>query len=94
MSPAMLRVEFVAGSDIGEAAKEMVRLAGQLQLNVIADFNGVDLMIRPGDTPESLVEAYWRAIEAEKKCEGVVREAPAGGRGLVWKRSAVGAPAR
>ncbi len=94
MSAAKVRVEGSGGTDLGDMAKDMVRLAGQLQLDVIADFNGVALMIHPGDAPESLVDAYWRAIEVEKKCEGAVMEAPARGRGLAWKRTATGAPAR
>ncbi len=58
MSAAKLKVEFWGGTDIGDAAKDMVRLAEQLQCDVTADFNGVTLLIKPGDTPQSLEAAY------------------------------------
>jgi len=57
-------VTFYGGTAIEHAAAEVIRLADLLQVNIHADFNGVLLMGRPGDSATRLVES-WR-VELER----------------------------
>lgn len=56
-------VEFYGGTDIRDAAREIVRLAGILSIAIHADFNGVLLMACPGDLTDGLVEAYHQEVK-------------------------------
>ena len=64
MSQAVyLRVGLFAGTDILDAAKELTRLANFLGITVEAAFNGVLLMVRPGDDIGRLVRNYRAELD-------------------------------
>ena len=51
-------VQCYGGTDIHDAAAELIRLAKFLGVSVHCDFNGVLLMARPGDDAGALAAAY------------------------------------
>lgn len=53
-----LKVEFLAGSEISEAAAELCELADRFGVLLEADFNGTMLLARPGDDWRKLVHQY------------------------------------
>jgi hypothetical protein len=58
---AMLKIEFLAGTDIFDAAEEAVTLSEKLNIGVTFNFNGVDCTMWPGDSPKILKEQYLTA---------------------------------
>jgi hypothetical protein len=54
----MLPVELFAGSDIGDVAKEMCRVATLTGMIAKASFNGVELYAKPNADPADLVRGY------------------------------------
>lgn len=53
-----LRVEFLAGSNISEAAEELCELADRFGVMIEADFNGTPLLARPGYDWRKVVADY------------------------------------
>ena len=53
-----LKVEFLAGCEISEAAAELCELADRFGVLLEADFNGKRLLVRPGSDWRDLVAGY------------------------------------
>lgn len=53
-----IKVEIMGGTMIAEAAAEMIALARRLDALIEGQFNEVSLYVRPGDSPEDVVERY------------------------------------
>ncbi len=53
-----LKVEFLAGCEISEAAAELCELADRFGVLLEADFNGTRLLARPGDDWRKVVGYY------------------------------------
>lgn len=54
-----LKVEFLAGSEISEAAAELCELADRFGVLLEADFNGTRLLARPGDDWRKVSGFYY-----------------------------------
>lgn len=52
------------GTDIQDAADDVIRLANFLGVAVHCDFNGVLLMGRPGDDAKMLTAAYYAELRS------------------------------
>jgi hypothetical protein len=63
---AILAVEFLAGTDIFDAAEEALILATKLNVGVTFKFNGVECTIWPGDSPQVLKEQYLATDNQDK----------------------------
>lgn len=89
-----LHVEVFAGTTVERAASDMIALANQTGVLVVADFNGVKLWARAGNDPKAIAAAY--DVEIQKPAhlyriaqdritptaaEAVARSVPAGGEG-------------
>ncbi len=59
---AMLRIEFLAGTDIFDAGESALNLAERLSVGVMFSFNKVECTIWPGDSPKILQEQYLAAV--------------------------------
>lgn len=62
MSNFFLRLEAIGGTLIDDAAAQAIRIANQLQVTVMFDFNGVSCMACPGDDAKSLVSEAMRIL--------------------------------
>lgn len=67
MSTFFLRLEAIAGTLIDDAAAEAIKIANQLQVTVMFDFNGVSCMACPGDNSKSLASEAMRILNIERK---------------------------
>lgn len=56
----VMEVDALAGSDVHDVARHLCALADKLGVNCKCSFNRVKLVVRPGDDPVRLVEAYFR----------------------------------
>ena len=56
----VLSVRFEGGEDLSDVAAQMCALSSALGCGVETDFNGRDLLVRPGDEP-GIVEAQFEA---------------------------------
>ena len=65
MSDLQIRVEVFAGTAIETACHNMARLASKSECTVVCNFNGVELMMFPGDDPAKLVEEYRKEIKSK-----------------------------
>jgi hypothetical protein len=54
----ILKVDVVAGTDVKDAARQMIGLAGMLGVMIETSFNGVTLLARWDDTPERIAGEY------------------------------------
>jgi hypothetical protein len=60
-----MSLEIIAGTDILEAATDMVRYAKTHDCVVIADFNGIELKVYEFSDPDSVVKYYHLENEAQ-----------------------------
>jgi len=58
MTAVQLRVEPVLGQNIERVAEAMWSLGARLQMEILADFNGVLLIARLGAKPDDIVRLY------------------------------------
>lgn len=63
MNLLTLKLETTVGSRIDDVAGDLCRLAERLVVNCEAEFNGVRLRARPGDSPHDLVWRYHASFE-------------------------------
>ena len=68
--------EALPGDEIFSTVKEMSRLARENNETVTGEFNDQQLLVRPDDDPDDVVEIYWaeckrRREEYEKSPEGI-----------------------
>ena len=61
-----LKVEGIAGTDIKDAAKEMLRLAELLDIMIEMDFNGKQVLAMKGWDLNTIINSYYSQIEALK----------------------------
>ena len=61
----MKRFDPVAGPTIEQAAEQLVAHANEVGENVVGDFNDIDVIARPGDDPQSLVDFYRKKFRGE-----------------------------
>lgn len=61
----ILKVEFMAGTDIDEACKEMCGFADFAGCTIEANFNGVHVWANRGDNSKDLVRAYRRELSSD-----------------------------
>jgi hypothetical protein len=66
MSGIIIKVEALAGSDIGTVCKKLVKLSSLLETTITCDFNGVLLMCRQGDTANALEEDFHRLLRLDR----------------------------
>jgi len=64
---AILRVDFVPGVSIGDAATEAVRLANALGVWVEGSFNGVTFIAQPGGDPGRVAQRWSDECERRRK---------------------------
>lgn len=57
-SNIILRIEFLAGTDIKDAAIDICALANKLGVNVDAKFNDALLLAAPGSDPDVMLKHY------------------------------------
>ena len=60
-----LTVELTAGTEIKDAAKEMMALAVKLDVSVKADFNGIEIFVASYGSEQLLVDNYHRALNGK-----------------------------
>lgn len=65
MSNIYLDIDVLGGTHIHDAIREMVALAGRLQIDIWANLNGIRLCARPGDDPELCVAAWEQGKEGD-----------------------------
>lgn len=58
MTAIVLRVEPAIGQNIQRVAEAMWALGARLQLEVVADFNGTELIARLGAKPDDIIRLY------------------------------------
>lgn len=58
MSDISIHAEAYAGTSIDRACDKLCEVATRINCNLHCDFNGVELIVRPGDDPR-LLEAAW-----------------------------------
>lgn len=54
----------VAGDAIGPTCQELCDLAARIAITVECRFNGVLIIVRPGDSPRAVESAWWKAVES------------------------------
>jgi len=62
-----MEYEIMAGTSIDTAAKEMVKLAASLGETVTGRFNDILLTVNPGDSAQSVTEAFWKQSNARRE---------------------------
>jgi hypothetical protein len=62
-------VEFLPGTHISTACKELIDLANRIGHKILADFNEVTLMAKPGDSPILLEKNYKLESNSKKTCK-------------------------
>lgn len=62
-----LKVELFAGTDVRDAAGDLCELANRVGVLIEADFNGVKLWARPGDSPQKLEDSYYEQLHGDSK---------------------------
>lgn len=66
MNSAIIKVEFLVGTDIRTAAREAARLATQLNLAYVSfKFNGTRVSLGRNCNPDEVAEAYFAAGDYE-----------------------------
>ena len=60
-----LTVELVPGTDIEQAAKDMIALAVKLDVGVKADFNGIDIHAAKNGSASLLINNYHKAVNGD-----------------------------
>jgi len=70
-----LRVELFAGTDIKDATAELCELADRIGALITADFNGVKLWARPGNSPQRLAAAWEREMQRPPTCTASLKTA-------------------
>ncbi|WP_375214283.1 hypothetical protein [Aquabacterium sp.] len=63
---ASINLEIFAGETIEHACAEAVRLADMLGVVAKFDFNGVNVMAKPGVCPKSLAEAWHVELRSDR----------------------------
>lgn len=58
MSDILLKVEVMAGAEIGKASKQICDLAKKLGINVEFDFNGQSIIVRPDSIAKDVHDKY------------------------------------
>lgn len=73
---AGLKVEFMAGTSLTEAAKDLAAAAKASNQVVHGDFNGTKLTAKPGDAPETVAAPYRKILaDAQAKAEAAAAAA-------------------
>ena len=67
MRKLLLKVEIIAGTDIGEAAEELCKFSQELNAMLESNFNGVLLLVTPRTTTHDILYRYDRAIRIERE---------------------------
>lgn len=60
-----LRLDVIAGAEISRTCESASVLSNQLGITVMFKFNGIDVMVCPGDDPASTAEAWRRELNRE-----------------------------
>lgn len=73
MKNLLLKVDVLAGAHISDAIAEMIVMAGHLDLILQADFNGIQLIVSPGATYQSIWQDYerMRACRESRAAKGM-----------------------
>lgn len=58
-----MKLDAFAGTDISDVASDLCQLADRLGILCVADFNGVKLWARAGDSPLKLVDAFYEQLK-------------------------------
>lgn len=59
---AILKVDFLGGTDIEVACMDMCKLARKLDMRIETKFNGVTVWARPNDNPLDVVKAFHEEL--------------------------------
>ena len=68
-----LRLEAIPSTDIDACARDAVEIANALRVTVMFEFNGIDCMACPDDTPASLAAEAMRLIGTPPLAVGMKR---------------------
>lgn len=61
-----VKIEFLAGTSIHDAAAEALAFAERVDANIEFQFNEVRCHISPGDDPKKLVDSFHVALEQDR----------------------------
>jgi len=70
MSDAIIKVEFLAGTKISDAAYESVAIAGRVGCWVEFNFNGVLIIANSNSAPADIETKYHKELKAKSKARG------------------------
>lgn len=67
MTNAIIKIEFLAGSDITESFVEAIKLAKKLDIWVSFKFNGIDCNVYKNNNVQECVDSYHKNLDLMAK---------------------------